>query len=78
MQAKVVQNFIVIKTTKRRFLYAPNIFKPFCIEFLSINDDIPENDLNNYFWAAFAPRSLLSEKIELHVAHPTAGLIQVI
>jgi len=31
MEAKVVQNFLVIKTTKRRFLYAPNIFKPFCI-----------------------------------------------
>ena len=25
-----------------------------------------------------APRSLLSEKIELHVAHPTAGIIQVV
>ncbi len=59
-------------------MYATNIFKPFCIEFLSLVDIIPETNINNYYWTAFAPRSLLTEKIELHVAHPTAGIIQVI
>jgi hypothetical protein len=67
----------VIKTTLGRFLYATSVFKPYCLEFLNPNEGLPET-INNYHWTIFAPRSLLSEKIELHVAHPIAGIIQVI
>jgi len=34
--------------------------------------------IDNLYWTAFAPKTLISEKIELHVCHPTAGIIQVI
>jgi hypothetical protein len=60
VEAKVVQNFFAVKTSRRRYLYATNIFKPNLIEFLNFQEDIQDTDLSNYFWKVFAPRSLLS------------------
>ena len=37
----------------------------------------PDNQQRKY-WRVFSPKSIISEKVELHICHPTAGIIQVI
>ena len=77
IQVKIVQNFFVSKTSFNRFIFISNVFKPNCTEFVSIDEDIKDAD-HNLSWNVFAPKSLLSEKIELHVCHPKCGVIQVV
>lgn len=30
------------------------------------------------FWTVFSPKLIISEKVELHLCHPVAGIIQVV
>lgn len=30
------------------------------------------------YWRVFSPRHIISEKVELHLCHPTAGVIQCV
>lgn len=49
------------------------------VEFTSPEADLKDNDnKQKMFWRVFSPRMIISEKIELHLCHPTAGIIQVI
>ena len=45
---------------------------------MSAEAELKEGDQQNYYWRVFSPRAIISEKIELHLCHPTAGVIQVI
>jgi hypothetical protein len=29
-------------------------------------------------WIAIAPKQIISEKVEIHMTHPTAGIIQLV
>lgn len=79
MSAKTFDNGFAVETSLRRFLYAKNVFQPTLIEFTSPELELKdaENKQKKY-WRVFSPRHIISEKVELHICHPTAGIIQII
>lgn len=77
---KVFDNGLVVETTMRRFLFARNVFQPQLYEFASVENEIREGENNKQplHWRVFSPKVIISEKVELHLTHPTAGVIQVV
>jgi hypothetical protein len=52
-------------------------FQPQLNEFANFEQDMKDAEQKMY-WRVFSPKSIISEKIELHIAHPSAGIIQVV
>lgn len=80
IRGKVFDNGLVIETSMRRFLFARTIFQPQLYEFANVEQELKEAETNKQaiYWRVFSPRSIISEKVELHLTHPTAGVIQVV
>jgi hypothetical protein len=64
----------------RRFLFTRTVFQPQLVEFASVDQELREADANQQqlYWRVFSPRSIISEKVELHLVHPSAGVVQVV
>jgi hypothetical protein len=80
LRGKVFDNGLVVETSMRRFLFARTVFQPQLLEFASVEQELREAESNKQvlYWRVFSPRSIISEKVELHLVHPTAGVVQVV
>lgn len=58
-------------------MYVRSAYQPQCLEFVGCEEEILSTGKKLY-WTVFSPKQIISEKIELHLCHPTAGIIQVI
>jgi vacuolar protein sorting-associated protein 16 len=78
-KGKVFDNGFVVETSLRRYLFAKNAFQPTLTEFSNPENELrdPDNQQKK-FWRVFSPKSIVSEKVELQICHPVAGIIQVI
>ena len=77
LEAKVFENGYAFFTNKNRFMYVRSAYQPQCLEFVGCEEEILSTGKKLY-WTVFSPKQIISEKIELHLCHPTAGIIQVI
>ncbi len=80
VRTKVFDNGLAVETSMRRFLFTRSVFQPQLVEFVSLEQELREGEANqqSLFWRVFSPRSIISEKVELHLSHPTAGIVQVV
>lgn len=76
-EAKVFENGFAFLTNKNRFLFVRNAYQPQALEFLSCEEEL-KNSPAKLFWTVFSPKQIISEKVELHLCHPVAGIIQVV
>ena len=69
-----------VQTSLRRILFTRNVHQPQLQEFFTVEPEIKEAEANNQqlFWRVFSPRLIISEKVELHIVHPHAGVVQAI
>ena len=80
VKGKVFDNGLVVETTMRRFLFTRTVFQPQLVEFASLEQELREADSSQQalYWRVFSPRSIISEKVELHLVHPSAGVVQMV
>ena len=60
-------------TSSFRFLFVRNVFEPFCIEFRD-----SEIKTLPFHWAVRPPKQIISERVEVHITHPTVGIVQLV
>lgn len=85
-EGKVFGNGFAILTNKNRFLFVRNAYQPQCIQFVDCEEEFKLMDSLNenkdeeprLFWTVFSPAQIISEKVELHLCHPVAGIVQVV
>ena len=80
VKGRTFDNGCAFETTMKRFLFVRNVFQPQVNAFASVQAELRENEFNkqNYHWNVFSPRLIISEKVQLHIVHPTAGIIQIV
>lgn len=50
-----------------------NVVEPFCTEFRDCELKAPPA-----YWVVLPPKQIISERVEIHMPHPTTGLIQLV
>ena len=72
IQGKVFDNGFAFFTSLNRFLFIKDCSEPFVGEFC-------DNEVKNIpaYWIVLPPKQIISERIEVHFPHPTAGIVQL-
>jgi hypothetical protein len=73
VEGKVFESGFAFITSSCRFLFVRNVSEPYCIEFRD-----SELKTAPYHWVVLPPKQIISERVEVHMTHPTAGIIQLV
>lgn len=73
VEGKVFENGFAFITSQVRFLFVKNVVEPFCQEFRDSELKLPPS-----YWVVLPPKQIISERVEIHIPHPTTGLIQLV